>query len=145
MTDYINLTGTWVGYYYYGAEYGKVLHGEKVKFMLFLTQKNFKFEGTSVDYEGVTSNFETADIRGFIKDDFISFIKKYPVALLFDEKNNPIKDESKPSPEIHYTGNYNQQAKTFSGKWEIVAHTESYHFGDIEYFATGNWEMWQEE
>jgi hypothetical protein len=145
MERYINITGTWAGYYYYGADYGEELHEEKVKFMLFLSQKNFKFEGTSVDYEGEISNFEKADIKGFIQNDFISFIKQYPVAILLDDDNNLITDQSKPSPEIHYTGHYNQTTKIFSGKWEMVIDRESDSLGDMEYLNTGRWEMWQEE
>ena len=145
MDAYINLTGTCVGYYYFGSDYGNELHGERVKFMLFLTQNNFKLEGTSVDYEGKTVHFVKANIKGFIQNDFISFIKQYPVTLIFDDDNNLITDESKPSPEIHYTGYFNQNTKIFSGKWEMVIHRESDHMGDMEYLSTGKWEMWQEE
>lgn len=141
MDSYINLTGTWNGYYSFGREYGNELHGEKVKFMLFLLQKNFEIEGTSVDYEGISINFEKASIKGFIKENFISFTKQYPILLQFDENNNVIRDDSKPSPEIHYTGYYDVKTKLFSGKWEIVVAVESDPFGDMEYLATGIWEM----
>ena len=145
MDSHINLTGTWNGYFSFGQEYGKELQAEKVKFMLFLSQKNFKFEGTSVDYEGVGSDFQKASIKGFIKGNFISFIKQYPVFLQFDEKNNVTEIESKPSPEIHYTGHYDERTKTFSGNWEMVENIESDPFGDMEYLNTGTWEMKKEE
>jgi hypothetical protein len=145
MGTYINLTGTWIGYYSYNKEYGAELSGQQVKFMLFLTQKNFKFEGTSVDYEGVGADFSKALIRGFVKEDFISFIKQYPQSLEFDLNNKLIANESKQPPEIHYTGLFNEKTKIFSGQWEIVAHVEQGIDGDWEYLNTGLWEMKKDE
>jgi hypothetical protein len=145
MQAYINMTGTWMGHYYYGADYGEELHNEKVKFVLFAEQDNFKISGYCVDFEGVGTDMDKATIRGFLRDGFISFIKQYPVSLFFDEEGNMLRDASKPSPEIHYTGKYDPKTKLFSGEWEMVSSTESYPDHDIEFLNTGKWELWKED
>jgi hypothetical protein len=81
----MNLTGAWKGFYVYGPEYGEELHNEKVQFIIHLNYNEGTFEGTSIDIDGVGSNFEKATIKGFIENGFISFIKQYPFSMMFEE------------------------------------------------------------
>lgn len=143
MQSKIDFSGQWKGEFVYGPEYGN-LHGDKVSFMLFLEGKDNEFAGRGFDIEGVGVQSEVASIKGFYNDGLISFIKQYPLTNEIEQDGTLIPVEDKPSPEIHYEGEYNETQKMFSGKWEIKMHEEKFGEGYIEYLCTGTWEMRKE-
>jgi hypothetical protein len=63
-----------------------------------------QFNGTSVDMEGYCANMDTAIIKGFVNDDFISFTKEYSDYLIIDENRQTIKDPSTIKPRLNYEG-----------------------------------------
>jgi hypothetical protein len=146
MLTSISLSGQWVGYFTYGPDYGNQIHGEKVRFRLFLKEIiDGQFEGKCVDMEGFGANMNTATIKGFLSDDLISFTKEYPGYLLIDETGETHEGISNPYPRLHYTGNYNSQRKSFDGEWEIWANERPAGDGTFVDILTGSWEMTKEE
>lgn len=142
MTNSITLTGQWIGYFVYGPEYGEEMYGEKVQFRFFLEDlEDGQFKGTSVDIEGAGVNMDTATIKGFLTDDFISFTKEYPTYYLIDENGQSSVDTTNPKPQLSYTGQYNSQMKSFSGQWELWANEKLENNGSFGDIFTGTWEM----
>ena len=142
MTNYIALSGTWIGRFVYGPEFGKDMHGERVQFRFFLEDlENGQFKGTSVDIEGPGANMNTATIRGFLTGDFISFTKQYPQYFIIDENGMTLVDTSKPQPRLSYSGQYNSRMKSFRGEWELWANEELAGESSIVDIFTGTWEM----
>jgi len=141
MATSISLGGQWVGYFSYGPEYGEELYGEKVAFRLFLDDLgNGEFTGKCIDSESKDSNPETSIVKGFVVEDFINFIKKYPSHFFIDEQGNNIIDEEKPGHLLTYTGLYDKKEKSFKGEWEIW--TNDKHFTDGSFdVLTGIWAM----
>lgn len=136
------MEGNWKGFYSYGPEYGEELNGQKVYFRIHLTSSESEFEGTSIDTEGIGSDFDKATIKGFIEDDFISFVKTYPRKIYINEDGTTIADESEKPAEIYYTGNYNHLNKKFEGQWELIDHSQDLgEYGWLEDVSTGLWEM----
>jgi hypothetical protein len=91
MSNSIDFTGQWVGYFTYGQEYGEEVVGEKVQFRLFVDSfKDELFSGRSVDLEGIGANYEVAQIKGYIDGHFISFTKEYPHFYGLDEAGNTL-------------------------------------------------------
>lgn len=142
----ISMHGQWIGQFVYGPEYGDEMHGEKVQFRLFINEcSSGQFNGTSVDMEGYGANMDTAIIKGFVNDDFISFTKEYPDYLIIDENRQIIKDPSNVKPRLNYEGHYNLLSKSFSGQWELWANEELSGEGSIVDIYTGTWEMTKDD
>ncbi len=140
-----SFSGKWAGQFVYGSDYGD-LEGEKVTFML-LVEKNDEngFEGKAFDIDGIGVNKEAASVRGFIEDSMISFVKQYPTTYVFREDLALEFLSNKLSPEIHYTGDYNESKQMFSGHWEIVWSEVKQGEDYLEYLCTGTWEMRKEK
>jgi hypothetical protein len=145
MTVNISFSGKWKGEFVYGPEYGDI-EGEKATFMFFVDKNDETgFEGRSFDIDGVGVNAEVAIVRGFIDDDMISFIKQYPTTVVFQQDGSLETISTKPSPEIHYIGEYNERLQMFKGSWEMVWSEVKQGEGYLEYLCTGKWEMRKEE
>ncbi len=113
MNEY-DFSGNWVGYYtlYYENNISK-----DYAFKINMQVLDGVLKGTCVDDESLVVFDEPATVEGFIEENFISFIKKYPHAWAMDENGGALKFEDVPSHEIHYAGNFENGA--FSGYWEI--------------------------
>lgn len=144
MQKSIHLSGQWKGEFVYGPKY-RNLYGDKVNFMLFLEGDNSEFIGKGFDIDGVGAQSEAATIKGFYNDGMISFIKQYPLRNEIEQDGTLILVEDKPSPEIHYLGEYNQVQEMFSGNWEMKLNEAEFGKGYIEYLCTGTWEMRKEK
>ena len=84
---------------------------------------------------------EPGTFRGFIEDDFTSFIKTYPYYWDMDENGSIRVIEDFPSPEIHYTGQIKEGL--FEGIWEMTVAFE-FEDGHIEqYVREGTWTMFR--
>jgi hypothetical protein len=141
----MNISGQWKGYFWYGKEYGE-LEGESVEFMMFLDEHKGEITGKCFEMGGVgvAQGADLAVINGFIKEGQLSFIKKYSHETFFDESGNPQVDETKPSQEIHYEGEFDVGESVFTGTWEIVERSEIYGDCFVEYICTGTWMMKKE-
>ena len=71
--------------------------------------------GKSIDLEGIGANYEVAEVKGFLKEDFISFSKQYPHYYEIDEWGNTLTDKNSPHPQIHYEGYYDAHSKKITG------------------------------
>jgi hypothetical protein len=142
MSRSIDFTGQWVGHFAYGQEYGEDIAGETVQFRLFVDSfKNGQFTGRSVDLEGIGANYEIAQVKGYIDEDFISFTTEFPHLYGLNEAGNTLEDKNKQHPVVSYSGEYNTNTQTFAGQWELrmeIAPVGEYWLEDI---ATGTWEM----
>ena len=146
MINSISLSGHWIGFFTYGPDYGEGMAGKKVHFRLFIEDLNDgQFQGKCVDTEGIGASFDTSIVKGFLDHTFISFTKEYPTNYLVDEKGNKILDTRNPPPRLSYSGQYNNKAKSFIGKWEIWANERPYGEGSLVNILTGNWEMYKDK
>lgn len=138
--------GQWQGFFKYGREYGEFIEGKEAEFRLFIEKyDNGQFSGRAIDWEGIGAEGETAKIEGFIDRNFISFRKEYPHLLILDPWGNSSTDPDSPGHTVVYEGNYNPQAKCFSGTWEI-----SFEIGQVGEFVIeelnhGTWRMIRNE
>ena len=141
MTEYISMKGQWLGHFVYGPEFGDPFAGEIVTFRLFLDETgNGEFAGTSVDIEGIETNFEEAKVRGFLEGNTISFTKEYATYFVIDEAGNKTIDTF-PTPHLSYLGEYNFNTQTFKGDWELVSDERAMGDGFLVTVSTGTWEM----
>lgn len=135
------LKGRWKGIFILGEEYGDN-EGDEKTFILFIEEeKDDKFKGKSVDYEGYGENYNPASINGYVQGSFISFIKQYPFLYEVNENNESIYNREEKHPEIHYEGQYDLKEKKFSGTWEMVIQVIEMHENDLEQLLRGKWEM----
>lgn len=120
MSNSILLNGQWMGHFTYGSEYGEELNGEKVQFRLFIEwHENGQFRGKSIDLEGIGANFEIAQVKGFLQENFISFTKEYPHFYGVDENGRISHNEEQPHPVVCYEGQFDEYLKIFRGEWEL--------------------------
>lgn len=143
MKRIISFAGQWKGEFIYGAGYGD-FEGERASFLLFLDDGVNEFSGKAFDIDGVGVQNEAATIKGFYKDGMISFIKQYPKAHLLEDDGSLTLDEKKTSPEIHYYGEYNEQAEEFAGNWEMVVSEIKEGKNFVEFLCVGTWHMKKE-
>ena len=140
MTDQ-DFSGKWAGEYVYGEEYGEPISGKRIPFEINMTCTDGHVKGNCVDDDSKHFLPEPATIEGFIKQNSISFIKKYPCLWQIDDQGKPRFFPKLPSQEIHYAGLYSDGK--FEGGWEVVM-TLSKENGDaFEYTGTGSWHMYK--
>lgn len=136
-----NLTGAWTGIIvygngYYGPDSKKVLY-----FDMDIIQQNEIITGSAIDTEGLYVNPTQATILGTFNDEAILFIKQYAGAYFIKDQELHF-DNTTPSPEIYYSGIYNEQTHTFSGKWTF--NKDEYLHGPISLDqprGSGTWTM----
>jgi hypothetical protein len=134
--------GQWIGYFTYGPAYGDELNGEKVQFRLFVNAcSNMEFSGKSIDLEGIGANYEVAEVKGFLKEDFISFTKQYPHYHEIDETGNTLTDQNSQHPEIQYEGYYDSHSKKITGIWEMSFDLQQVGENWLEHVCSGTWEI----
>ena len=133
--------GQWQGFFRYGREYGN-LEGQEAEFRLFVEEyKNGQFTGRIIDWEGVGANGEVAQVTGFIKEGFISFIKQYAYLHGFDDDGNIVEAPDLPGHRVVYEGRFDEKLNVFTGKWEIAMEVEHRPEWTMEQVSTGTWRM----
>ncbi|MCW3467007.1 hypothetical protein [Chitinophaga nivalis] len=138
----ISLTGEWQGYYIYDPAFGEKLSAEKVLFKLSLTDTgDDHFEGVCHDVNSPVSQNNTATIKGFVEDDFISFTKAYRQFFLITDDNQVVPHTALKTPELSYYGHYDPINEVFSGDWELIGRLHAHPDGDYAEITTGTWEM----
>lgn len=94
--------------------------------------EKLSFTGTvwEEEFTGITGKLST--VKGFIDEDHISFVKKYPCTYEYDENGKIIIDESRKGHEVIYDGYWDENTGTWSGEWEVEGETEVFHFYEIK-------------
>ena len=82
------------------------------------------------EFTGITGKLLT--VKGFIDEDHISFVKKYPCAYEYDELGKIIIDESRKGHEVIYDGYWDENTGAWTGEWEVEGETEVFHFNEIK-------------
>jgi hypothetical protein len=107
----------WLGEYILGDGYSKSLRGTKGKFMLKIAVSQGEVKGAC--YDDDKREGEPATINGIVYDDFIWFIKRYPITYVIDDQGNSYPDKSRPPNQIAYTGLYDSTTQSYRGVWHI--------------------------
>ena len=144
MSDNLSI-GQWQGFFCYGPEYGS-LEGSEAEFRFFVEEfHSGQFAGRIIDWEGIGANGEVAIVKGFLKEDFISFTKQYDKCNVLDEEGNAVLLPDQPGHQVKYEGRFNPLTNAFEGTWEItitVDHTTDKTTG---YVSTGTWRMYKQD
>jgi hypothetical protein len=131
------------GHFVYGEPYPDPIKGTSVSFEVEWTLIDGIINGICVDDEGKKVFDTPASIRGFIDDNTISFIKKYPKYFEIDETGNTRISDELPAPEIHYYGLIIDNH--FEGDWTITTEYVLEN-GEIEYYdCTGTWTLFKQQ
>ena len=132
----------WKGYFTYLEGYDTIEQYKQVEFTLELTfnDKN-SFIGFSTDVESKNAFNKPASVKGFIENDQISFVVKYPCLYYKDQKGNIILDESSEHPDIHYLGFFDDENNIVNGNWEMTVYEEKYADGYLEEILNGEFQM----
>lgn len=110
------LSGNWNGLYILGDGYKK-LKGESTTFLLEMGIIDNNVSGTCID-ENKQSD-DPAIIEGFIKDNSISFLKKYSSNYSINSDGKVQKNLDKSPYNIIYIGLYDPLFDNFRGIWRI--------------------------
>jgi hypothetical protein len=134
--------GQWQGFFKYGPGYGAYLNGKEAEFRLFIEEyNNGGFSGRVIDWEGIGAEGAVSKLNGFIKGNFISFIKEYSQLLLIDELGNMSTHNDNPGHTVAYEGNYDPLTKSFYGSWEISTDIKPIGQYWLEQVNGGTWRM----
>ena len=117
----MELAGTWIGYYEYGAGYVLPQFGERVK-------TTFHISGTPDDFEGFSEEDQSNELavphkgtlKGFCADGQISFVLTYPVKSSFEDSNSTELSEKKGKQETFYDGYVDEENNAIYGSWAII-------------------------
>jgi hypothetical protein len=93
--------------------------------------EKFSFHGIvwEEEFSGITGKH--LSVKGFIDEDHISFVKKYPCLYEGDENGKVIIDETKSGHEVIYDGYWNEEQGIWIGEWEVEGETQIFHFEKI--------------
>jgi len=135
-------SGKWVGEYRYGNNFPGMEKKAPVRFEINMTVENGVLKGMCVDEE--TRNYfdKPAFIEGTIRENAITFHKKYPFFWDHDDNNNPRFIPKLPPRQIQYTGRF--ENGIFSGEWEVSSVFTDETDEVFEYRNTGFWSMQKE-
>ncbi len=117
----MNLNGTWEGSFTYGENYAEAIVGQSVAFKMQINEQDNDLTGTCQDED---QHDNPAKIKGFVDEDFVSFVKTYRIYIGVDENGATFSDPGQPPHEIHYSGTLSED--TIEGIFEL---------GDTHIFA----------
>ena len=136
-----NLSGTWLGHFQYGPEYGDFA-GEKVSFTIAIEMlEEGQFRGTCQELEGPGLNPHPATIQGYIDGRAIHFTKEYPVDFALEDDGKTTAQNLSRKPLLIYDGEYHEAAHTFTGVWEVEVSIGPSLNNEELCIYSGNWEM----
>jgi len=116
----MKLKGQWEGYYEYGAGYSLPYFGQRVKMTVSFEGTNDNFKGTIEEEETEFSVSHLATIQGFCEEDYISFVKTYPVHPFIEEDGESVKIDKNDTLEVDYQGYIDEENKALYGSWSIA-------------------------
>lgn len=130
---------TWIGKYY---DNNGVNQEDEFPFKIeVLIDSDLSFTGNAWEEEFYSLSQSMIDVRGFINEGHINFIKKYPFRYEVDENDKPFIDKSEAGHEVQYDGYWNNELKKWEGEWEVSlgiinekqdSYTEEVIFGKFE-------------
>jgi hypothetical protein len=133
-------SGKWAGQYTLGEGYAPSMTGITTSFELIMEIIDGVLKGHCRDNIEDVPMSAPATIEGFIEDNFINFVKRYPHAWMRDENGDMVEDVDQPSHEVIYNGYFGEGL--VQGDWEIVASTHVNPDGTLyEYLLRGTWYM----
>jgi hypothetical protein len=134
----MNLTGNWQGFYEYGSGYDLPYFGQRVNIKATITDSNGSFTGEIGEDGSVFSVKLDATIKGFVEDNFISFVKKYPKypRIADDYSTNQIYEDK--ILEIEHEGFVDKKNNSIYGNWFIIE-TFKDEYGIFENKIQGIW------
>jgi hypothetical protein len=115
----MKLKGQWEGYYEYGAGYTLPYFGQRVKMTVSFEGTNDRFKGSIEEEETEFSVPHPATIQGFCEEDYISFVKTYPVHPFIEEDGESVKIDKNDNLEVDYQGYIDEENKALYGSWTI--------------------------
>jgi hypothetical protein len=131
----------WKGFFSYLEGYDTAEQYLEVEFSMEIMFEEESFTGTFTSSESKHVFNEPAKVKGFVEDDKISFILKYPFSFFKDENGNFNTDKATEHPEIHYLGFFNEDKSMVEGNWEMaIIHDQSLSEFTEEIF-NGKFEM----
>lgn len=134
--------GQWQGFYAFGPEYGNLAQGKEAEFRMFIEEyHNGEFSGRAIDWQGFGADGEVSQLKGFIKDGFISFTKQYSIYYTMNPDGSTSADETTAGHTVEYEGQYDPVDKYFYGSWEISIDKGMAGDFSVEEVATGTWRM----
>ncbi|MFT5846660.1 MAG: hypothetical protein ACJARX_001470 [Psychroserpens sp.] len=137
----VHITQQWEGFFNYLEGYANIEHYKHVEFTMEFSITDNSFVGTSREKESQDAFKKPAIAKGFIDDEKMSFMMKYPCVYCKDDFGNIISDKSSEHPDIHYLGCFDSDKKTISGNWEMTVYEEKYVGGYLEELLNGTFEM----
>jgi hypothetical protein len=137
----IQFSGKWEGHYAYGPQYPVERQKERIGFFADLTVEEGILKGFCEEYVTKVHMKKPAMLDGFIEENAISFVKKYPFYYSVDENKEISVDFTRPSHSVRYSGLYDPVSGLLSGEWEIEAARDGDACGEPAYLVTGTWQM----
>lgn len=137
----IHLRQHWKGFFTYLEGYETLDQYREVEFEMEITLTENSFVGIATDSESKDAFQEPAKVKGFIDNEKISFVMKYPCAYFKDERGKIILDKSSQHPEIHYLGFIDDDNVSVSGHWEMTIYQEEHSNGYLEETLSGEFRM----
>ena len=133
--------GQWLGFYKYGPDYG-YLPGTEVQFRLFIEEiHEGQFTGRIIDWNESAGDSKISSVIGFIKGNFISFVKQYENFHAVDQFGNSYESPELRGPKVEYEGNFDQDTNTFYGRWEIATIVQETNDEIVERLSRGTWRI----
>lgn len=111
----------WIGEYGYSFEKESEIF---FSFEIFAESNNGSFQGTVFEDEFSGFTGDLVIIKGFIEEDFISFVKTYPYYYATKESGEIVVDKQMKGHEVVYEGYFNNETGEWNGEWEILIHEE---------------------
>lgn len=131
----------WKGIFTYDDGYDEADQYIDVDFKMELIFTGNSFKGISTDSESRELFDKPADVKGFVDDEKMSFVKNYPCYYYKDDHGQIVLDRESKHPEIHYLGFWDGDKNSVYGTWEMILYEEKYGDGYLEEVATGTFEM----
>ncbi len=137
----VNIIQKWKGTFNYRDGYEDSEQYKEVEFIMEITLSENSFVGISTDSESKNVFDQPATVKGFIDDEKINFIMKYPCAYFKDESGKITLNRLAEHPEIQYLGFFDSSKSSVRGNWEIIEYEEKYLDGYIEEISNGEFVM----
>ena len=115
----MKLSGNWEGFYEYGQGYTLPHFGKRVKIFATMSEDNYSFTGTINEEQNEYSVPLEANIKGFVEDNFISFVKTYPKKAILKEFGKTEMAFENTKLEIEHEGYFDVNNNSIYGNWFI--------------------------
>ena len=134
----MSLKGNWEGYYEYGEGYILPYFGERVKIEVELYGDESSFTGLVTEEDSKFSVPLQGEIKGFLENELVSFIKTYDGnPTIREDQHNSLVIE-KGTLEIEHQGYYDEKNQSMYGSW-IFEQQQEDEEGKYDAVMTGTW------